>query len=213
MILLASPSPYLLQRWKQALDGFRPVMTVDHAGSLRTSLTGGDSSVLVVDLDLPGLDTPKTIARLTLSSPTTSIVALSGPIPEEMELSLFKSGVRGYCRNDIDPQLLKRVVVAVELGELWIRRSLMARLVDELGMRVIVGAKDKHTILARLALLTAREHQIASVLAAGRTNKEIAKQFDISERTVKAHVSEIFRKVGIGDRLKLALLLASVDGA
>jgi two-component system NarL family response regulator len=130
-----------------------------------------------------------------------------------MELSLFKSGVRGYCRNDIDPQLLKRVVVAVELGELWIRRSLMARLVDELGMRVIVGAKDKHTILARLALLTAREHQIASVLAAGRTNKEIAKQLDISERTVKAHVSEIFRKVGIGDRLKLALLLASVDGA
>jgi two-component system NarL family response regulator len=146
-------------------------------------------------------------------NPATSMVVLSGPISEETELDLFKAGVRGYCRNDIDPQLLKRVVVAIELGELWIRRSLMRRLLDELTVRFSCGVRDKGAVIGRLAYLTVREHEIAALVGSGGTNKQIAKQLDISERTVKAHLTEVFRKLGIADRLKLALLLASNNSA
>jgi len=209
VILLASPSLVLLHRWEQALYGFRSVLANDQADSVRASLLRERPQILLLDLDLPGLDTPKSIARARHLDPATSIVVLSGTIAEETELDLFKAGVRGYCRSDIDPQLLKRVIVAVEVGELWIRRSLVPRLLDELGARFSCGVHDKRAVIGRLAYLTVREREIAALVGSGGTNKEIAKQLDISERTVKAHLTEIFRKLGIADRLKLALLLAT----
>jgi two-component system NarL family response regulator len=209
VILLASPSPELLRGWEQALHGFRPIVANGQADSVRTSLLRDRPQILLLDLDLPGLNTPEAIARTRTLSPATSIVVLSSPIGEETELNLFKAGVRGYCRNDIDPQLLKRVVLAVQLGELWIRRSLMRRLLDELGVRFSSIVSDKREIVGRLAYLTVREREIASLVGNGGTNKQIANQLDISERTVKAHLTEIFRKLGISDRLKLALLLTS----
>lgn len=117
MILLASPSSDLLHRWEQALYGFRSALAIDTADSVRTTLLREHPEILLLDLALPGLDTPKAIARVKNLNPTTSIVVLSGPISERTELDLFKASVRGYCRNDIDPQLLKRVVVAVQLGK------------------------------------------------------------------------------------------------
>ena len=178
---------------------------------MRTNLLRERPRILLLDLDLQGLDTPKAIAHVRNLNPATIIVVLSGPISEETELDLFKAGVRGYCRNDIDPQLLKRVVVAVELGELWIRRSLVPRLLDELGVRFSCGVGDKRAIAGRLAYLTQREREIAELIGRGDTNKQIARRLAITERTVKAHLSGIFRKLGIADRLKLALLAAGVD--
>jgi len=132
---------------------------------------------------------------------------LSDPISDATEIALFKMGVRGCCRIDTDPQLLKRVVAAIQLGELWIRRSLMLRLVDELGVRTYGDEFNKRAAAGRLVYLTEREREIAALVGSGGTNKQIARQLDISERTVKAHLTEIFRKLGIADRLKLALLL------
>jgi DNA-binding NarL/FixJ family response regulator len=83
------------------------------------------------------------------------------------------------------------------------------RLLDELGARFSFGVHDKRAVIGRLAYLTVREREIAALVGSGGTNKEVAKQLDISERTVKAHLTEIFRKLGIADRLKLALLLAT----
>ena len=85
----------------------------------------------------------------------------------------------------------------------------MRRLLDELGARCSFVVPDKRGIAGRLAYLTVREREIASLVGNGGTNKQIANQLDISERTFKAHLTEIFRKLGISDRLKLALLLAS----
>jgi two-component system NarL family response regulator len=175
---------------------------------LRAKLLRDRPQTVLLDLGLPGLGTPKQVACLRNLSPATSVVVLSGPIPDAMEVELFKAGVRGYCRIDIDPELLKRVVVAVQLGELWIRRSLMARLLDELGVRVPAEALEKRAVVGRLVRLTVREQQIAALVGGGGTNKQIARRLAISERTVKAHLTEIFRKLGITDRLKLALLLA-----
>jgi DNA-binding NarL/FixJ family response regulator len=86
----------------------------------------------------------------------------------------------------------------------------MPRLLDELGVRSH-GEYAKRAAAGRLVYLTEREREIAALVGSGGTNKQIARQLDISERTVKAHLTEVFRKLGIADRLKLALLLAGSD--
>src|SRR4030095_5719456 len=107
---------------------------------------------------------------ITRLNPTTNGVVLSGPLPESAELDLFKAGVRGYCSIDIDPQLLKRVVVAIQLGELWIRRSLIPRVLEDLGVTLAGGAQAKRAVVGRLAYLTEREHEIAALVGSGGTN-------------------------------------------
>jgi DNA-binding NarL/FixJ family response regulator len=211
VILMAGPSAVLLARWENALCGLAPVQTVGDMVSLATSMARAAPQVLLLDLDLRGLSGPDAVRCLGNASPATRIVALSGLVSDETELAYFKAGARGFCRNDIEPQLLKRVVVAVQIGELWIRRSLTSRLLEELGAKSNDVGGSRRAIVGQLARLTQREREIAALIGRGDTNKQIARRLAITERTVKAHLSGIFRKLGIADRLKLALLAAGID--
>ena len=205
MILLASAQANIIGRWRQSLDGFAPLCPVDRLGALRDVLAEQNASLLLLDLRLPGVGSTVAVAALGSVSPSTRIVIFSGPLDDEQELDLFRSGVWGCCSIDIDGQLLKRVVHAVGLGEIWIRRSLTKRLLDDMGRNQGAGIGRMQ---ARLASLTHREQQIAALVRSGGSNKQIARALAISERTVKAHLTEIFRKLGTADRLKLALLLS-----
>ena len=205
MILLASSRPDALARWKAILEGFAPIRAVDRLGTLRDALAEQTPQVVLLDLDMPGVESAVAVAALASFSPATRIVVLSGAIDDARELELFRAGAWGCCRHDIEAQLLKRVVHAVGLGEIWIRRSLTKRLIDALGRDETPRAGRMR---ARLASLTHREQQIAALVGSGGSNKQIARALTISERTVKAHLTEIFRKVGTADRLKLALLLS-----
>ena len=210
IVLIAVSSADLLARWEQALRGIAEVRAEREMDSVRLGLERAAPQVLLLDIDLPGFSGPDGLFRLRDANPGTKIVVLSGSISDDTELALFKAGARGCCQRDIDPQLLKRVVVAVQIGELWIRRSLTPRLLDELDTGSRSAIRSQGAIVGRLAYLTQREQEIAALIANGGTNKQIARQLAISERTVKAHLTEIFRKLGIADRLKLALLIAGI---
>jgi two-component system NarL family response regulator len=205
MILLATPSSERLADWQHGLAMFAPVATAREPASLERAMTEGAPGVLLLDLDMHGLAAPDRIAALKQLSPDTAIVAVSGPIADDDELALFMSGVRGCCSYDIGGELLVRLIVAVARGELWIRRSLTPRLLEELAARSRGEAPPKRRVNRTLAHLTQREREIATLIGSGNTNKEIARQLAITERTVKAHLTGIFRKLGIADRLKLAL--------
>lgn len=205
MILLASARPDALERWQRGLDGFTPLAAVDRLGALRDVLAEQAAQLLLLDLDMPGVGSPVAVAALGSLSPSTRVVILCGAIGDEYEIALFRAGVWGCCSRDIEAQLLKRVVHAVGLGEIWIRRSLTKRLIDELGRDESPATRR---LCTRLASLTHREQQIAALVGSGGSNKEVARALAISERTVKAHLTEIFRKLGTGDRLKLALLVS-----
>ncbi len=178
MILIASASQLSLTAWKQGLPALSSVLAVTETDSLSEAMVRIRPHILLIDLDLPELGGTEGIARLWRRHRATRIVVFSAALSDDAELALFLSGVRGCCQRDIDPQLLKRVVVAVQEGELWIRRTLTHRLLDELA-------------------------------AGGESNKQIARRLDITERTVKAHLTEIFRKLGITDRRRLALLVTN----
>jgi DNA-binding NarL/FixJ family response regulator len=140
----------------------------------------------------------------------TKVIILSDDISEDLEWALLMTGVRGYCRNNIRPGFLRQAVIAVQKGELWMRRSLTGRLSDELGKTTSINNSFGATS-ELLNILTQREYDIAICVGNGESNKKIAQSHAITERTVKAHLTGVYHKLGISDRLNLALMIASND--
>jgi two-component system NarL family response regulator len=187
--------------------GFSHISFVESLGLLRDNLVRIKPQVLLLDHDLPGLDSPERITDLKKLSPETRIIYFSNALSDEAEWELFKAGVRGCCKKDIEPKQLNYVIVAIQQGELWIRRTLTCRLLDELGVIALEKNQIKQAASDLLANLTRREHEIATLVGSGESNKQIAQRLAITERTVKAHLTEIFRKLDVADRLKLALIV------
>ena len=209
MILIASAAPDVLGSWEQALEGVAAVLAVRQFDSLKQGVARLAPRVLLLDLELTGLDGARGVAAIRRASPATKIIAFSQVDSDEFEIALFKLGVRGCARRDIEPQLLKRIVAAIEQGELWIRRVISSRLLDDLSARFREDAHASKAIGDDLALLTEREREIVRLIGSGESNKQIARELCITERTVKAHLTGIFRKLGVADRVRLALRVAS----
>ena len=207
MILLASQFQDDLYRWEQGVRGVAPVFCSTNLDSLRDELVRLKPQILLLDHDLPKLDGPNGIAALMKLNPETKVIILSYPIADEIEWALFRTGVRGCCQRDVKPEQLKNAVVAVQQGELWIRRSHSWHLLNELVTITREKNKIKEAVGELLANLTRREYEIATLVGNGETNKQIARRLAITERTVKAHLTEVFRKLDIADRLKLALIV------
>ena len=205
-LMLASSSMRKLDHWKQGLNGYAQLLHIQNLDSLRDNVIRVKPGILLLDHELPQLEGVRGILDLRRLSPHTKIVMLSGPTSDEEEWAFFKAGVRGCCRDDINSESLKILVAAVQQGELWIRRTLTHRLLEQMG-----GASNRkidRTYLGLLASLTQREYEIAVRVSIGENNKQIAQALKITERTVKSHLTEIYRKLGDVDRLKLALILS-----
>lgn len=133
-------------------------------------------------------------------------IVLSDLPNDEEALTSFANHAKAYCNSHSTPQLLRQIASVVEQGGLWIGESLMRRLLtmDRRSARPdsIISPRANWT-----DLLTQRELEVARTLAAGASNKEIANQLGITERTVKAHIGAIFEKLKVRDRLQLAMLI------
>jgi two-component system NarL family response regulator len=205
-MIIASSRQSRLSSWKQGLDGFiSTTLIVDELATLRNEVTQIKPKVLLLDFEL--ISSNSFFGLRSICAETKTIV-IGCAISEEMEWELLKAGVRGCCRSDSDPKFVKQVVEAVQQGELWIRRTLTCRLIDELGKTT---GKTRQASLGLLNKLTQREYAIAVRVGNGENNKQIAKACAITERTVKAHLTEVFQKMGVSDRLNLALVLSAEE--
>jgi DNA-binding NarL/FixJ family response regulator len=145
------------------------------------------------------------------------VVVLSS-VPESTEgLSALNAGARGYTHAYGVPALLQEVALVIEHGGLWVGPDLLQRLVGAttaaLAGRPAVASAPLPATVAPLdnawTTLSAREAQVARAVSAGRSNKEVAELMFISERTVKAHLSAVFEKLGVRDLLQLVLRLSA----
>lgn len=207
MILLTSSSEDKLAHWKQGLSDISTLYCLTNLDTLRNELIRRTPPILLLDYDLLDIDSSQTIENLLMLSPRTRIILFSSGISDENEWKLFKAGIKGFCLDTISPEQIKRAVEAVWRGELWIRRQLVQRMQDELDMARQEKKHIERAVNSLLENLTRREYEIAILVGRGESNKQIAKRLDITERTVKAHLTEIFRKLAISDRIKLALLV------
>ena len=149
------------------------------------------------------------VTRLVAAHPRVRVVVLS-PMPSQTEgLQAINVGARGYCHLFAVPELLQDVSAVVEQGGLWVGPELVERIVAatrDLLQRSPAAAAQLQA--ADLSTLSVREAEVAQAVAAGKSNREVAEQLFISERTVKAHLGAVFDKLGVRDRLQLVLRLS-----
>jgi len=205
MFVIASADSEMLDRWRTALGDRAALVEVRRGDALTECFARLQPELALIDVRLMNASGGRVVIDLLKASSSTLIVALADGLEEERELALFRGGARGVCTLAESADVLARVVASVLQGELWIRRSLVAKLVDSL-VRPELEASTGAT--GRFAVLTPREIEIARLIGQGASNKRIARHLAITERTVKGHLTAIFRKTGAVDRLTLALLIA-----
>jgi two-component system NarL family response regulator len=205
MFVLASSESETLDRWRAAFEQGASVIEVRSLESLPQCLAQLRPPLVLFDTRLSRVGTARAIDHLLAVRRETRLIALTEECDDEFELALFLAGARGVCPVDAPAAVLQQAVAAVVRGELWIRRAMVPKLMDGLSDE---NADAATGATGRFAILTPREIEIARLIGQGASNKRIAKQLAITERTVKSHLTVIFRKTGTEDRVKLALLVS-----
>jgi DNA-binding NarL/FixJ family response regulator len=169
------------------------------------SISDRREQILLLDPDLIRHSPRQSVAEVSAGSPQTQIMIIeTASGPEVDQIAFFNAGVHGFCKEDIPPALLTKAIDAVLKGELWMPRSLITHIVDDYARNRRRAASPSQTDKS-VECLTPRELEVARMVHRGGNNKTIARKLNISERTVKSHLSAIFRKLNIENRLHLAL--------
>jgi len=207
-VLIASSDLMLAKQFAGSLPESFSVATSSSPGATLHAIENDQPEVVLIDPDLFSDDLAAEISAISAKSPGIRIMVI-----EDMEnrridqYALFKAGAHGFCNHDISGSLLARAVKLVCEGEFWIQRKLIAQVISELSRDAgsTLKAQGIPGSTSAVDILTPRELEVARMVHMGGNNKMIARQLDISERTVKAHLSAIFRKLNIENRLHLAL--------
>lgn len=210
MILIATSDSTVLATCGSALKGNGTVIAASDPDHLCDTVKQLKPSLLLIDFYLIQPGYLRCIERIKLASPRTRILMLNVSAGDQIEMELLGYGVRGCCAPDASAEQVGRAAFALMAGEYWIRRSLMSRLLDA---QLVNKRQDMPAVQDRcapIAGLTERESEIALLVSQGNNNKRIARLLEITERTVKSHLTEIFRKTGVADRLSLALKITMV---
>lgn len=156
--------------------------------------------VLLLDINIPGggIEATREITRLC---PYIKIIMLTASENEQHVSSALEAGARGYILKGIGAAELVRTIQAVMSGESYVTPALAARLLTM--MKKPASNSDDHDLPA----LTKREEQILDGVAEGKTNKEIARQLNISEKTVKHYMTNIMHKLQVRNRVEAALVV------
>lgn len=198
--ILVSADTELRSRWRAAFPGSRA------AGSIEEAARADAPGLLVwlhIDASPEAAATAVESARRLL--PKGRLVVLSDTPSDDQALDLMQRGAAGYCHSFAGSTMLHQVATVVSNEGLWVGPNLLQRIIRASGAQVRPGPGSD----VALDVLSAREREVADQVGQGSSNKEIARQLDITERTVKAHLSAIFLKLGVRDRLHLALLMRS----
>lgn len=156
----------------------------------------------------PGQPAARLVGQIRSRAGTRPLIILADEPTEDDALAALGAGAAGYCNSHAAPDVLQQVATVVENGGLWVGQRLMQRLLAGTARL----ASPPATAAASWATnLTEREREVAVAVAGGASNKEVARQLDITERTVKAHVGAILDKLGARDRLQLSLIVNGIE--
>jgi DNA-binding NarL/FixJ family response regulator len=142
-------------------------------------------------------------------TPAKKVVVLSNVPNEEEAYQVIKAGAYGYCHAFAAAKQLVEVATVIAHGGVWVGPQVLQRILKA-GV-IAANPEQKPTAPDILKLLSKREKMVAAQLSRGASNKEIAETLEITQRTVKAHISAMFEKLAVRDRVQLALKLNNVD--
>jgi two-component system, NarL family, response regulator LiaR len=153
--------------------------------------------VILMDLVMPGLDGVAAMRSLRESVPDARVIVLTSFLDDDKLMPALRSGAAGYLLKNAQPQELARAVRAAHAGEALLDPVVAARLVETLA------AEDDEEPIDRL---TPREREVLVLIGRGFPNKRIARELEVSEKTVKTHVGHVLAKLGVSDRTQAAVL-------
>lgn len=182
--------------------GFTVVGDAEDGDVAITETLDKEPDILLLDLHMPRLPGLEAMRAIMSRSPRVKIVLLTGEISTQQIIEALQIGARGIVLKDAVSGELSEALKAVMSGDYWIG-----------GERVVNLLKALHELMQKAAAvperktygLTPRELEVVTCIVEGCSNKDIAKQFSISEETVKRHLSNVFDKTGVSTRLELAL--------
>jgi DNA-binding NarL/FixJ family response regulator len=139
------------------------------------------------------------MASLKATRPDLKIIVTGSGIDEETILKAIASGAKGYVDEAAPPSEFAQAIRVVHQGSVWAPRRVLSMFIER------VSSAPGRIFPAGRVTFTDREKEVLEMLVAGRSNKEIGAQLGIEERTVKAHVAKLMRKVGVQNRIALSV--------
>jgi NarL family two-component system response regulator YdfI len=151
--------------------------------------------VILMDLRMPEMDGLTAIQHLREEQPDSAIIILTTYNEDEMMLRGLQAGARGYLLKDTQRETLIATIEAAARGETLLKPEILQRV-----LAYQQRAGQRHSAPSDAMPLTDRELEVLRAVAEGQQNKEIARRLDISERTVKAHLTSVYNKLGVDSR-------------
>jgi DNA-binding NarL/FixJ family response regulator len=158
--------------------------------------------VILMDLVMPRLDGVGAMRELRRELPECRVIVLTSFLDDDRLLPAIQAGAAGYLLKNADPAQLARAVREAHDGGAIIDPTVAGRLVRALAD----GSPNTATGATAGEELTRREREVLELIAGGRSNKRIAYELGISEKTVKTHVGHVLAKLGVADRTQAAML-------
>ena len=197
-VLIVDDHPVVRRGLRVLLEVQDGIEVAGEAGDAATALALAAEhapDVILLDLKLPGADGIAVLGELKVRDSAARVLVLTSATEPAAASLAVRSGAAGVLYKDVDPDALVRAIRSVHDGHLLLAAEAAGTL-----MRIAGGPA------AALDALTTREREVLAQLAGGRSNREIARALQISEKTVKTHVSSVLAKLGVADRTQAALL-------
>lgn len=176
-------------------------MASNRAEALELS-TSAAPNLILLDLDLGGENALTFLTQLRETTPNARILVLTGLRDTDAHRQAVQLGAMGVVLKEHAPDVLIKAIEKVHAGEIWLDRPTMGRMLREMSAR---EEKEIDPEVAKIESLTQREREVVALIAEGLKNKQIAQRLFISETTVTHHLSSIYSKLGVSDRLELVI--------
>jgi len=202
-VVIADDHPLVRQGLRKVLELEPRIRVLDEAGDGQGAINIArrlQPDVVLMDLNMPGINGIEASRVIKRETPGVKIIALT--VYDDQDVSqVIRAGVSGYVLKDVEPQELINAIVGVCEGKSVIHPMIASRLIGEFNR---LSEAIAHP--TGIEKLTAREREVLQLIARGNSNREIAMALFISEKTVKNHITSIFRKLNIEDRTQAAIL-------
>jgi NarL family two-component system response regulator LiaR len=185
-----------LKNYLGALGGFHVVAEASSGAEALELAAAVKPQVVLMDLVMPVMDGIEATRRLHETLPDIKVIVLTSFVDDDKLFPALKAGAVAYLLKDVGPEDLAEAINAAARGETRLHPEVTRRLMAGIAGGAEQGPEE---------LLTAREMDVLRCLSRGRSNKEIAADLAIGEKTVKTHVGSILDKLGLADRTQAAL--------
>lgn len=206
-ILIFSRNEELVAFWSSVLSTYYKIDTIS---AITTDIT---AAITIIDAD--EIIKNKQLVPL-LSKRSTRFLIVGTDWSESDQIEILSHGAAGYCDKTDSPNQLLQAIKCILKGDVWIQRHLVSKVIEVLvqmksdAVETHLHPKDAESTQLLLTLSN-REYDVAKMIRTGSSNKTIASSLVITERTVKAHLTSIYKKLSIPDRLHLALFIKEFD--